>query len=197
MSRGQGVVRSCDVGEDASSELLARLRAGDSAAFSTAYERHAGPIFRFLVRLCGRRELAEDIFQETWLRLARHARTLRADTELRAWLYTVARNLVRSHARAAVVDAAGVAALARWWYRAASSAGPDEVAVAADAAGRLELALSRLPLSAREVLLLVAAEGLAVDEAARILGITPEAARQRLHRARAELTRSLPREDET
>jgi RNA polymerase sigma factor (sigma-70 family) len=190
-------VRSFDVGEDTPSELLARLRAGDPAAFSTAYERHAGPIFRFLVRLCGRSEIAEDLFQETWLRLARNARNLRADTELRAWLYTVARNLVRSHARTAIVEAAGVDALARWWYRAASGATPDEVAVGTDAARRLERALSRLPLAAREVLLLVTAEGLAVDEAARILRITPEAARQRLHRARTELDRSMPREDDT
>ena len=184
------------MGEDASSpELLARLRAGDAAAFSAVYELHAAPIFRFLARLCGRRELAEDLFQETWLRLARHARTLRADTELGAWLYTVARNLVRSHARAALVDAAGVAALARWWYREAPGAAPDDAAVAADAVGRLERAVARLPLAGREVLLLVAAEGLAVDEAARLLGITPAAARQRLHRARAELARSLPKEE--
>ena len=189
-------MRSWDVGEDASSELLARLRAGEAAAFSAVYEQHAAPIFRFLARLCGRRELAEDLFQETWLRLARNARNLRADTELRAWLYTVARNLVRSHARAALVDATGVAALARWWYLEASDAAPDEAAAAADAATRLERALGRLPLAAREVLLLVAAEGLAVDEAARLLGIKPEAARQRLHRARAELARSLPKEDE-
>jgi len=179
------------------SDLLARLRAGDAAAFSAAYELHAGPIFRFLMRLCGRRELAEDLFQETWLRLARHARRLRPDTELRPWLYAVARNLVRSHARFAVADAAGVAALARWWYLDARGAEPENAAVAADEAARLERALARLPLAGREVLLLVAGEGLAVDEAARVLGVTPEAARQRLHRARAELAKSLPKEDES
>jgi RNA polymerase sigma-70 factor (ECF subfamily) len=177
-------------------ELLARLRAGEGAAFTEAYELHAAPIFRFLVRLSGRRELAEDLFQETWIRLARHARTLRADTDLRAWLYAVARNLVRSHARWAVVDAARTAELARWWYLEAPAEAPHEAAVGADAARRLERALARLPLAAREVLVLVAAEGLPVEEAARALGITPEAARQRLHRARAALARSLPKETE-
>ena len=178
-------------------ELLERLRAGDAAAFRAVYEQHGASIFRFLTRLCGRRELAEDLFQETWIRFARHARTLRPDTRPRAWLYTVARNLVRSHARWALVDAAGVAALASWWYLEAPSAAPHEAAVGADAGRRLERALGRLPIAGREVLLLVAAEGLAVDEAARVLGITPEAARQRLHRARAELARCLPKEDET
>jgi RNA polymerase sigma-70 factor (ECF subfamily) len=179
----------------AAPEPLERLRAGDAAAFSEVYARHAGPVFRFLLRLCGRRELAEDLFQETWIRLARHARTLRPDTELGAWLYAVARNLVRSHARWAVVDAAGVAALSRWWHLEAPGAAPHDAAVAADAARRLERAFAGLPLAGREVLLLVAAEGLAVDEAARILDITPEAARQRLHRARADLARSI-KEDE-
>jgi RNA polymerase sigma-70 factor (ECF subfamily) len=187
------------VGDDLSAApLVARLRAGDAAAFSEAYDRHAAAIFRFLHRLCGRRELAEDLFQETWLRLARHARALRPDTELRAWLYAVARNLARSHARFALVDAAAVAALARWWYLVppTQAAAPEAAAVAADAAARLERAVARLPAAQREILLLVAGEGLGADEAARVLGLRPEAARQRLHRARAELAKSLPKEDE-
>jgi RNA polymerase sigma-70 factor (ECF subfamily) len=176
--------------------LVARLRSGDAAAFSEVYTRHGVPVFRFLARLCGRRDLAEDLYQETWLRLARHARDLRPDTDVRAWLYTVARNLVRSHARFSVVDAAAMEALGRWWYRDAPGAAPHDAAVAADVARRVERAVARLPLGAREVLLLVAGEGLAVDAAARVLGVTPEAARQRLHRARAEIARSLPSEDE-
>jgi RNA polymerase sigma factor (sigma-70 family) len=162
-----------------------------------AYEHHAEPILRFLVRLCGRRDLAEDLFQETWIRLARHARRLDEGTNLRAWLYAVARNLFRDHARWAVLDAASLATLGAWWYldTSAGPGAPDEAALAADLARRLERAFGRLPVTAREILLLVAAEGLAVDEAARILELAPEAARQRLHRARAELARALTREE--
>ena len=184
------------MGEDAaSSKRLERLRAGDATAFSEIYELHAPAIFRFLSRLCRRRELAEDLLQETWLRLARHGRALRPDTEVRAWLYSVARNLARSHARWAVLDGQALAALGTWWYLAAASEAPHDAAVAADAARRLERAFARLPVTGREVLLLVAGEGLGVDEAARILGVTAEAARQRLHRARAALAASLPRGD--
>jgi RNA polymerase sigma-70 factor (ECF subfamily) len=68
--------------------------------------------------------------------------------------------------------------------------------VASEAARRLEAAFGRLPLAGREVLLLVAAEGLAVEDAARVLGVTPETARQRLHSARAALAASLPKEEE-
>lgn len=182
---------------EAPPDLVTRLRAGDPAAFDAAYESHSAAIYRFLSRLCGGRDVAQDLFQETWMRLARHGRTLRPDTNLRAWLYTVARNLARSHARWAGLDAASVAAVARWWYLPGAGATPHDAAVASDAAGRLQRALERLPAQGREILLLVAGEGLAVDEAARVLGLSPEAARQRLHRARATLARDLPREDES
>jgi RNA polymerase sigma factor (sigma-70 family) len=180
-------------------DLVDGLRAGDAAAFSAVYACFAAPIFGFLARLSGRHDVAEDLFQETWMRVSRHARTLRPDTNLRAWLYTVARNVARSHARWAVLDTAGIAALASWWYEQAPAtpvAGSHEAAVAADGAIRLTRGLARLPAAGREILLLVTVEGLAVDEAARLLGLTSEAARQRLHRARTELKRWLPKEDD-
>ncbi len=188
-------MRSCSVER----ELVDRLRAGEGAALTAAYEQHGEAILRFLVRLCRRRELAEDLFQETWVRLARHARRLEPDTQLRAWLYTVARNLHRDHARWAVLDGERLGTLASWWHLGATDANaPDEAARASATAARLERAIDRLPASGREVLLLVAGEGLSVDEAARVLVITPEAARQRLHRARAELARALSqKEDKT
>jgi RNA polymerase sigma-70 factor (ECF subfamily) len=188
-------MRSCSVER----ELVDRLRAGEGAALTAAYEQHGEAILRFLVRLCRRRELAEDLFQETWVRLARHARRLEPDTQLRAWLYAVARNLYRDHARWAVLDGERLGTLASWWHLSAASGegAPEAAAIASAARARLERAIARLPTAGREVLLLVAAEGLSVDEAARILVITPEAARQRLHRARAELARALSKEEGT
>jgi DNA-directed RNA polymerase specialized sigma24 family protein len=80
-------------------ELVAGLRAGDTEAFDAAYARHAPRLFRFLVHLCARRHVAEDVLQETWLKLATHAPELRPETELGAWLFTVARNGWLSRAR--------------------------------------------------------------------------------------------------
>jgi RNA polymerase sigma-70 factor (ECF subfamily) len=84
--------------------LIARLRAGDPAAFDVIYDRERARVFSFLVRMSGRRELAEDLVQETFLRLVRHAPRLHDDTRIRVWLLTVARNLCRSHFRWAFVD---------------------------------------------------------------------------------------------
>src|SRR5262245_5384316 len=85
-------------------ELVLRLRRGEEAAFDAAYDLYRRRLFGFLARLSGRRDVAEDLLQETFLRLAAKARLLAEDTNLRAWLFAVARNLFISHRRAVVVD---------------------------------------------------------------------------------------------
>jgi RNA polymerase sigma-70 factor (ECF subfamily) len=73
--------------------LVAGIRSGDTAAFDRAYELYRPRLFAFLLRLSRRRAIAEDLLDETWLRLVAHAGSLRPDTRLAAWLFTVARNL--------------------------------------------------------------------------------------------------------
>ena len=95
--------------------LVARLRSGDTEAFDAIYDEYRPRIFGFLLRLSRRRTVAEDLLDETFLRLVRHAAALRADTNLGAWLFTVARNLYWSHRRAsALEDDADPLALSLW-----------------------------------------------------------------------------------
>ena len=61
-------------------------------------------VFAFLLRLSRSRTVAEDLLDETWLRLVRHAAMLRPDTRIGPWLFTVARNLYWSHRRACVIE---------------------------------------------------------------------------------------------
>lgn len=171
--------------------LCARLQRGDASAFDEAYRRHTPGLFAFLTRLSGRPAIAEELLQETWVRLATHARGLARDTNLRAWLYTVARNLYRSHRRRALLDL-DLLRLWKWAARDQSSApSPHEAAVASEAERRLEAAVAALPLAQREILLLVAVEGFSPSQAAAILRLRPEAARQRLRRARATIGAAL------
>ena len=74
-------------------DLVARLRAGDSAAFDLVHAEFNTRIFNFLARLTRRREVAEDLLEETWLRFIDRAPRLHADTRLGPFLFTVARNL--------------------------------------------------------------------------------------------------------
>jgi len=169
----------------ADAALVDRLRRGERAAFRELHARFAQASFGFLLRLAGRRDVAEDLHQEVWLSIARHAARLAPDTDLPAWIFTVARNrFVSSRRRADVV-----------------AAGSDPTAIADLAAGPqpsedpgcrdLERALASLPDIHREVLLLVGVEGLDVAQAAAVLEIKADAARQRLARARTALAEAL------
>jgi len=170
--------------------VVDRLRRGDPAAFDEVYHRHTPGLFAFLARMCGRAAIAEELLQETWLRFARGARALPAGVNLAAWLFTIARNLCRSYQRWRLADLGRL----RAWRRAAADAlapSPHEAVVAAETERRLEAALAALPAALREMVCLVAVERFSPADAAAIVGVTPEAARQRLHRARALIGRAL------
>ncbi len=175
------------MGEDLA--IVNGLLAGKPRAFDEAYDKYRPRIYGFLWRLARDPEVAMDLVQETFISLARNATKLESDTNLRAWLFTVARNAYRSHRRWAILDASRWAVLEDDMPLPAQARGPDESLDDARSRQRIERAVFALPEANREVLLLVAVEGLSHDEAAKILDITPEAARQRLSRARAQLAK--------
>ena len=170
-------------------ELVARLRAGDTAAFDEVHARFNGRLFGFLARLSRSRDIAEDLVEETWLRVVRHARRLEAETRLAPWLFTVARNVHVSYCRNRAVDDAATAQIGLWPQTAAAS--PFDLTAASALERRVEAAVAELPVSFREVLLLVGVEGLTPSEAAAVCGVTPETMRQRLSRGRAALALAL------
>lgn len=168
-------------------DLVARLRTGDRNALRTIYAQYSDRIFSFLLRLTKRRDVAEDLHQETWVSVSRNVQRLVDDTDLAAWLFTIARNKYRSWRRWAALD------FTRYVFDAFESekvSGPGSPDVG-DELVHLELALRELPEAHREVLLLVGVEGLEGHQAADVLGIKPEAFRQRLSRARAALSEAL------
>jgi RNA polymerase sigma-70 factor (ECF subfamily) len=171
--------------------LVMRLRAGDTGAFDQVYDDYRARIFAFLLRMSRSRTVAEDLLEETWLRLVRHADSLRSDTRLGAWLFTVARNLYWSHRRASLVEETSAPELICLWPSSATWPSPFDLAVADELERRVEASLSTLPPQYREVLLLVAYEGLSPGDGAAVCGISPEAFRQRLSRARAVLAEKL------
>lgn len=171
--------------------LVARLRAGDATAFDEVHQVFNVRLFTFLARLSQRREVAEDLLEDTWLRLVAHAATLQPDTRLAPWLFTVARNLYTSYCRARLVEHAHASSLIGLWPCPPLRASPFEDAVASETERRIETALATLPVACREALLLVGTEGMSPAEAAAVCGISPVAMRQRLSRARALLTRRL------
>jgi DNA-directed RNA polymerase specialized sigma24 family protein len=95
--------------------LVAWLSAGDTGAFDEVYDVYRPRVFAFLLRMTRNRALAEDLLDETWLRLVRHATRLLPDTRLGPWLFTVARNLYWSHRRDALLEESFVPELLTLW----------------------------------------------------------------------------------
>jgi RNA polymerase sigma-70 factor (ECF subfamily) len=166
------------------------LRRGDAAAFDAVFAAYRKRVYGYLVRMTRHRDVAEDLMQEVFLRLAQHARALAADTRLGAWLFTVAHRLVVSWARAR-----GVRAQLAGDLPAADPATPERSPLEALADSRAQVALEEafaaLPPAYREVALLVGVEGMAPTEVAAILGLRADAVRQRLARARTQLAAAL------
>jgi len=173
-------------------DLVAALRAGEAAAFDAVYARYQARLYGFLWRLAGRRVVADDLFQETWLRLARHAPRLAPDTDLGAWLYAVGRNCYRSYRRWALLDQQRLHEYGLW-PRSGRDGAPEALAAAGEEQERLAAALQRLPLKYREALLLVGVEGFTPEQAAATLGLSAVNLRQRLSRGRALLRARLAR----
>ena len=174
-------------------ELVRRLREGDESAFDALYARYRGLVFSFLMRLTGQRAGSEDLVQEAFLRLVRHAAKLEADTRVGVWLCTVARNLYVSQLRQADVRLRATSPEPILASPALDS--PFERAVASELEARLELAVQSLPLNLREVVILALVEGFSNDDVGEILGLRPDNVRQRLSRARKllEIALSEPR----
>jgi RNA polymerase sigma-70 factor (ECF subfamily) len=175
-------------------KLVALLKQGDPVAFDRLYEAYRPRVFGFLARLCGRRDLAEDLLQETWIRVATRAAGLKEGLPLGPWVFTVARNLYLSWRRWRLLDAERVAEMMRVDPEPKAADSPFEHAAANETERMLELALASLPLRYREVLLLVALEGMSQEEAAGVLELKPEALRKRLSRARALLAAKLEKQ---
>ncbi len=177
--RSEGVVDTED------HELVQGLRRGEPAAFNRTYAKYRARVYGFLLRLSGRRDVADDLLQETWMRLARSAGDLREDTALVSWLFTVARNQFLSFRRWSVLDVTRLLSFGAEGHDTVP--GPEARSEASARLSILERALLELSADAREALVLVAVEGVEQEEAAQILGISYAALRQRLSRARAEL----------
>ena len=178
------------IDRDREVELVAGLRRADADAFDEVHHAYNPRLFSFLARLSRSREVAEDLLEETWLRVVANAPRLRADTQLAPWLFTIARNLYVSYCRTRMLDSAAVASLSLWPVLPYAPS-PFEATAANELARRVEAALATRPAKYREALLLVGTEGLTPAEAAGVCGVRAEAMRQRLSRARTSLAAAL------
>ena len=172
--------------EDDDEILMLRTGKGDRDAFRQLLERHLDRIVAFAARVLGDRSFAEDIAQETFLRLWTHARDWQPTAKLTTWMYRVALNLCLDRRRRPVpvpLAAAGDP----------PDTAPDATAaIAEDETARLvAAALAELPERQRAALVLSYYEGLSNAETAEVLGATVGGVEALLVRARRALREKL------
>lgn len=172
---------------------MERYVSGDQAAFSALFGRYTGRIYGYLVHATGDRALAEDLAQQTWLRLHNARATFRAGSRFSPWIYAIAANLRRDHARGSLragehLTADGTAPEPEIDPAAAAEAGVKERVESVQAALRL------LPAAYREVIVLHRWHELSFSEIAEILGTTEGAVKVRAHRGYLKLRELLQAE---
>ena len=178
--------------EEADDALMEALCGGSARAFQRLYDRHSGGLFTFLARLLSDRGQAEELLQETFLRVYLQRARYRPRGTFRTWLYTIARNLALDRLRR---HGLGEAEPAPGSLEAIPDPdpGPLRRLEGREALGRLEEALAKLPPGQREVLLLARYAGLGHAEIAEVTGSSPGAVRVALHRALRALRQLLSR----
>jgi RNA polymerase sigma-70 factor, ECF subfamily len=176
-----------------SDEALAeRARRGERAAFVILVARYADRVYGWALRMSRNPSEAEEIAQETFLHAHRAMGTLRGTSRFRSWLYRIAINEALMRKRDAMrrpIESLDVA-LPRFADSGIASVeqqSVDDLVQGKAVASRVRSALQALDDDQRAALVLRALEELSVDDAAEVLGVSPEAVRQRAHRARLKL----------
>ena len=175
--------------------LLARYRTGDAAAFEVLYARHRQGLYRFLVSLCNKAELAEEIYQETWLSLIRSNTQPQGRASFRTWLFQIARNRLIDHWRKhGIHNPLHDSYDEQLHAQADDSAGPEQQLSLSRDQARLDTALQALPEDQREVFLLRVHGDLDVPQIATLTNAPLETVKSRLRYAQQKLRRLLAEE---
>ena len=177
---------------------MVRLQRGHDAALNDLMERHATAVFHFLCRMLNNEDDANDLAQETFVRVFRAKESYKPELRFSTWLFTIAANLGRNHIR--------------WRTRhpnvslnaeseqtehtlgdtlVSDGPTPKEQTLATERAAAVRAAVHELPEEMREAIVLCEWEERSVIDAAAIIGATPKAVESRLYRARQILRGEL------
>jgi len=173
---------------------LTRLRSGDVEAVAALMERYQHRLYRYLLRLVRQPATAEDLFQQTWIRVMERIRSYDPQRSFEGWLFALAHNLAidflrrgrmesldeplsSGDSRAEIIESGGPGAL--------------EQLLSQERAGWLADSVAELPVVFREVLTLRFEEEMRLEEIAAVLALPLGTVKTRLHRALKHLRRSL------
>ncbi|HEV8336085.1 MAG TPA: RNA polymerase sigma factor [Candidatus Polarisedimenticolia bacterium] len=177
------------------SELVARCLQQDEYAWQLLVERHSHRILNIAFQFTGRREEAEDLAQEIFLRVFRSLRRFDLNTVFLPWLVRVSRNLCIDEYRSRAREKASLTGDEPDPERTADpGAGPLRSLESREVEGRVRRGLDQLSEELRVALILRDLQGLSYAEIAQSLEVPEGTVKSRIHRARIELAEILSRE---
>ncbi len=155
-------------------------------AFDHLYERHRGPLYRYILRLAGDPATANDLYQGSWEKIIKSRGRYKASAPFKAWMYRIAHNHVMDHFRR---------------RRPEGDADPDEVSskqpqpdeqmTRQNRREELLAAINSLPADQKDALILKMETGLDLQTIAEVTGVNPETAKSRLRYAVKKLKQIL------
>lgn len=179
--------------DELDAELMRTLAEGDDLALNRLMDAWSQPLISYLMRLTGSHATACDLAQECFVRVHRHRLEYRTSQKFSTWLFAIATNLARNHARwrSRHPEALTEPECLRELPVAGSSASPDQQAATNERLAAVQKAVSELPHDMREVLILSTWHGMSHAEIARVQSTTEKAVEVRLYRARKLLREML------
>ena len=193
-------MRRSELAARSDEQLLSLYTRGELEAMEVLLERYKRPVFSFVLRLIGDRARAEDLLQETFLRLVEHAHTFEGSAKLKTWLFRIARNQCidesrrRVHRRHPSLDAPlGDDGNASTLHDRVPSkeAAADRRTVGVELKQCMTEAIDALPEEQREVFVLRQVQNLAFKEIAEITGVPENTVKSRMRYALERLQGAL------
>lgn len=164
-------------------ELMLKVKEGDVGKLGLLFERYHGKLYGFLVRLTNSKDTSEDLVQEVFFRILRYRTTFRGDAPFTAWMYQLGRNVIADHFRKQKEGAP----LSEAEAKSDPDSSPAHILEQIEQNDLLHLALSRLPLDRREVLVLSRFQGMKYEEIGQVLQCPVGTVKAKVHFALKEL----------
>lgn len=183
--------------KDTSDEsLMLGYAAGDAVAFETLYRRHKGPVYRYMLKLCRHEAVAEELFQDVWMKLINARESYVASAKFTTWLYKLAHNQFIDHYRKQTVRIVEDHStdIDDMEHDQQSKSNPEQQVRVEQSIDQFTKLLDALPNEQREVFLLKEEAGMSIADIAETIGINHEAAKSRLRYAITKLRSGLNQE---
>ncbi|NOX89418.1 MAG: sigma-70 family RNA polymerase sigma factor [Calditrichaeota bacterium] len=176
-------------------ELIARFQQGDNYAFNLLVKRYKDPLLNFVYRFVGEKEEAEDIVQETFLRLFKNKHYYREIAKFSTWIYTIAGNLakteLRRRRRRKLLSISHFMTSEKDYDIPDEDSNPERETNTVITDRIIQKAIDKLTPKFKQVIILRDIQGFSYEEIAEIVGIPLGTVKSRVNRARLKLQEDL------